>query len=302
MSRFTLAIAVVALLAATASVQPGAASQLIDRNATDVKLVVDSRGEALITYRAAGQLKHVLAWGAVNAVAPSEDAKQVAFKLDYSGGYGKYRVNGYFQPDSSANWVCLPYDGPELALEVAACKAPDGSYWALQSWQRALPDLGVGPTPAQSAPELHLSHWTGALPVLSITVDWAYRKYDHLFGTFSYEGMGVYGFKSTPAGAPLDSFGRNIYVDTFNSAYGPGWKRENSFLTHGPDGSFCYGFFPHGASPAGAGIKYRATVEGPGVTPDVMWQEPAPGPFNATTEAADRAQLKAIGDPHCTVG
>jgi hypothetical protein len=33
-----------------------------------------------------------------------------------------------------------------------------------------------------------------------------------------------------------------------------------------------------------------------------MWQGAAPGPFNATTEAADNAQLKAIGDPHYTVG
>jgi len=41
---------------------------------------------------------------------------------------------------------------------------------------------------------------------------------------------------------PLDSYGRNVFVDTFGSAYGPGWKRENSFLTHGPGGAFCYGF------------------------------------------------------------
>jgi hypothetical protein len=43
---------------------------------------------------------------------------------------------------------------------------------------------------------------------------------------------------------PLDSFGRNIYVDTFSSPYGAGWKRDNRFLTHNAKGSFCYGFFP----------------------------------------------------------
>ena len=32
----------------------------------------------------------------------------------------------------------------------------------------------------------------------------------------------VFGFRSTPAGVPLDTFGRNIYVDTFDSAYGAG--------------------------------------------------------------------------------
>jgi hypothetical protein len=302
MCRSALGLALVGLVALAANVRPVEASQLIDRNATDVTLAVDAKGEALVTYRAGGQLKHVLAWGAVNAIAPRAGAKQVAFKLDYSGGYGKYHVTGYFAPGSPAGWACLPYDGPKLAFEVAACKAPDGSYWALQSWQRSLPDLGATPTAAQSAYELHLSHWTGALPTLSVTVDWAYRKYDHLFGTFTYAGAGVYGFKATSAGVPLDTFGRNIYVDTFDSAYGAGWKRENSFLTHGPKGSFCYGFFAHGSHPAGTGTEYRATVDGPGVTPDVMWQGAAPGPFDAATEASDDAQLKAIGDPHCTVG
>src|SRR5947207_12608839 len=61
-----------------------------------------------------------------------------------------------------------------------------------------------------------------------------------------------------------------------DSACGGGWKRDNSFLTHRAKGSFCYGLFPHGSHPAGSGKKYRATAEGPGVTPDVMWQGEAP--------------------------
>ena len=66
------------------------ASQLIDRNAHDVQLAVDAKGEALITYTAGGKLKHVLAWDAVNAIAPTHARAQVAFKLDYAGGWGKY--------------------------------------------------------------------------------------------------------------------------------------------------------------------------------------------------------------------
>ena len=281
------------------AVPAAGASQLIDRNATNVKLEVDAKGEAMITYQVGGKVKHVLAWGAVNAIPPTTDEQQVAFKLDYSGGYGKYHVGHYWQ---TADWVCLPYDGPALAWKVAACKAPDGSYWALQAWQRALPDYGARPSAQQSAVELHLSHWTGAAPTFSVTMDWSYRKYDHLFGTFTYGGIGVYGFKASSSGVPLDGFGRNVYLDTFDSAYGAGWKRENSFLTHGPKGSFCYGFYPHGSHPAGNGTKYRITAEGPGVAPDAMWQGNAPGPFNATEEAAARAQLLALGDPHCTVG
>jgi len=287
-----------AIVAGVVAAPVAGASQLIDRNAQHVTLEVDAIGEAMITYEKGGQIKHVLAWGAVNAMPPTRGRRQLAFKLDYSGGYGKYRKTLYWQ---TAPWVCLPYDGPELAWNVGACKAPDGSYWALQAWQRELPDLGARASTEQAAWELHLSHWTGATPVLSIETDWSYSKFDHLFGTLTYGGLGVYGFKSSEFGAPLDSFGRNIYVDTFDSAYGKGSRRENSFLTHGPKGSFCYGFYPHGSSPSGDGTRYRATVEGPGVAPDVMWEGAAPGPYNALRDAAANAREKTLGDRNCTV-
>jgi hypothetical protein len=256
----------------------------------------NAKGEAMLTYTAAGKLKHVLAWGAVNAMAPTPRRKQVAFKLDYSGGYGKYHRTTYWDV---FNGACLPYDGPAIAWTVAACKAADGSYWALQSWQRDLPNYGIAATAPQQVWELRLSHWTGAAPVLSVTTDWSYRKYDQIFGTYTYNGVGIYGFKSTSSGMPLDSFGRNIYVDTFSSVYGAGWKRDNSFLTHKQKGSFCYGFYPHGSHPAGNGTQYRATAEGPGVAPDVMWQGTSPGTYDAAADGTANAELKALEDPKC---
>jgi hypothetical protein len=69
-------------------------------------------------------------------------------------------------------------------------------------------------------------------------------------------------------------------VDTYNSRYGRGWKRENGFLTHRGSGAFCYGFYPHGNRPVGKGEAYRASVIGPGVTPIMYWQDVAPGPFD----------------------
>jgi hypothetical protein len=297
MARGVIA-ATAALLAALVLVPLAVGSQLIDRNAQAVKLEVDAKGEAMLTYTSGGTLKHVLAWGAVNAIPPSASSKQVAFSLDYSGGWGKYRLTSYW---TRAPWVCLPYDGPALAWQVTACKAPDGSYWALQAWQRMLPNWGVTPTAAQSAWELHLSHWTGNTPALQIALDWSYHRFVHLFGTFTYAGGPVYGFHSTSTGAPLDTFGRNIYVDTFDSAYGSGWKRENSFLTHRPKGTFCYGFYPHGEHPIGAGSKYRATVIGPGVTPDVMWDGNGIGPYDAAGDATANAEQKTFADPSCKV-
>ena len=204
------------------------------------------------------------------------------------------RANSYWK-----TFTCPAYDGPALAWESAACKAPDGSYWAIQEWQRQLPDYGLAPTSAQAANEVHLSHWTGPLPVLTIRMNWAYKRYDHLFGTLTYAGTGVYGFHSTAGGEPLDRFGRNLYIDTFDSAYGPGWERDNSFLTHRPGGSFCYGFYPHSANPAGNGSKYRATIIGPGVTPDLMWAGDAPGPYDATAQTDANAAIVALDDPLC---
>ena len=81
----------------------------------------------------------------------------------------------------------------------------------------------------------------------------------------------MHGFQVTPQGCLLDDYGRNLYVDTRDSRYGPGCRRENSFLAQRPNGAFCYGFYPHAGRPAGKGTQYRGTVIGPGVAPDVMW-------------------------------
>ena len=82
-----VAIAAVAWLAAT----PSHASELIARNATQVRLEVNRAGQALLTYRSQGNVRRVLAWGAINA-APSESGRrQVEFRLDYSGGWGTFR-------------------------------------------------------------------------------------------------------------------------------------------------------------------------------------------------------------------
>jgi hypothetical protein len=182
---------------------------------------------------------------------------------------------------------------------VTACTAPDGSHWALQSWQRALPVYGAAPTAKQAAWELRLSHWTGAAAQLRVRLNWAYGRFHHLFGTLTYRGRPVHGFRSTPAGQPLDTFGRNVYLDTLDSAYGAGWRRENGFLTHLGSGAFCYGLFPHDGRPSGAGQRYRATVSGPGVTPDVAWEAPAPGPFVRALDVVANDRIESLGDALC---
>jgi hypothetical protein len=249
-------IAALALVATTEA----SASQLIDRNATGVRLAANSKGEALLTYRARGAWQHVRVWGAVNARQPRAGIPQVHLAKDYSGRYWQSFRN-----------QCRPYDGPPLAFVVTACRAPDGSYWAVQSWQRTVPNFGArARLPVQRASELHVSHWTGPLAKLEVWTDWVYAgRYHHLFGRLTYNGGPVYGFSSTRQGVPRDGYGRNIYLDTFNSRYGKGWHRENGFLAHRPTGAFCYGFYPFTSRGSGNGSQYRLTVIGPGVTPDV---------------------------------
>ena len=263
------------------------ASQLIARNASGISLEVNAKGTALVTYRAQGKLTHLLAWGAVNARQrpATPKIKQVALKLDYSGGWLHHR-----QTWKTFKNTCRAYDGPELAWFVTGCKASNGSYWALQSWQTPLPDLGFLPwLPEQRAWELHVSHWTGPLAQLDVHTDWIYAGHFHdLFGRLTYRGKPVFGYATTRFGAPLDGFGRLLYLDTFNSRYGRGWRRENSFVAHNPTGMFCYGFYPFDPTKGGYvhppgqaavrgpgnGERYRITVEGPGLTPDVVWTGP----------------------------
>jgi hypothetical protein len=271
---------------------PATASQLIDRDASDIHLKVDTRGRALVEYRAEGRERHVLVFGAINARAPDPGPgplrPQARFKVDYSGGWGTY---GKVIWPGFRN-ACRPYDGPPLPWLVTACKAPDGSYWAIQDWQADLPDLGFVPwTASQRRWHLQLSHWSGPPARLEVYQDWIHGGQIHnLFGRVTYRGRPVHGYGTTRHGAPTDGYGRLVYIDTYDSAYGRGWRRENAITTHRPNGNFCYAFFNRnpsvggnvhppgyrgGLRPRGNGTAYRVTALGPGVTPDLLWKAKA---------------------------
>ena len=314
------AVTVAALLAFLVAAGGASAAQLIDRNASNVRISIDAKGEALLTYDKAGATKHVLIWGAVNALPPTPGARQVKFRLDYAGGWGKYRTLYW----KTFRGSCGTYDGPALPDLVAACKAPDGSYWAAQSWPQPLPDLGYTPwNAARRADWLEVSHWTGPVAQLETGMDWVYNgRFQDLFGRYTYKGQPVYGFGTTRYGAPTDGFGALIYLDTFNSVYGPGWRRENSFVSHNPTGAFCYGFYPFDPTKGGyahppgqtavrgpgVGEKYRLLAEGPGVTPNVAVIVPGLHPFDPRNpadvrqEAQGSAQLASYGDKSCRAG
>ena len=247
-------------------------------------------GVALSTYRTSRGVRHVLAWGAVDARTPSQERGQVQFRVDYSGGWGSFHRPVWKTPRNT----CRRYTGPRLPYVIAACTAPDGSHWALQRWQRQRQNFALRPSrPEDDAWELRLSHWTGQVARLEVWQDWSYGgRFRHLFGRLTYRGSPVYGYSTTRQGDPLDLYGRVLSLDTFDSAYGPGWRRENGFVARRPTGMFCYGFVPHstpsGVRPPGTGTRYRLSVSGPGVTPDVTWVGRALHAFDPA-QAADRA-------------
>ena len=121
-------------------------------------------------------------------------------------------------------------------------------------------------------------------------------------------GQPVYGFGTTRSGIPTDSYGRSLYIDTFDSAYGPGWKRETSIVFRNPSGAFCYSFwptrdvslpgYPNNLRPAGTGSRYRIIVPGPGVTPDLVWEGDGLPAFDPGNRSRPRTstQMNALLD------
>jgi hypothetical protein len=203
--------------------------------------------------------------------------------------------------------ACKPYSGPPLPLFVAGCDAPDGSYWALQSWQGKLPDGGYPPTGSEADYELHLAHWNVPLPTFEAWANWTSNELDRVYGHLVYDGAGVYGFSATSSGNPLDGFGRNVYVDVHDPPWGSGWFRFNSGLTHNPKGAlldsgapalggnFCLGMYAlYGRTQPAMGDSYRLTVLGSGVMPIQRIEVASPGPFDATTQAAAKANERTF--------
>ena len=217
----------------------------------------------------------MVAWGATNARQPTQVVEQTEFRVDYSGGwrtFGRPVWKGFRNS-------CGRYRGPALPFLVTACTARDGSHWAVQRWQRHQANFGLPPWKAGhgacGAPPLPLA-WPGreARGVARLELR---RPLAPPLRSADVPGLPVHGFATTPTGDPLDRYGRVLYLDTLDSAYGAGWRRENGFVARRPDGTFCYGFVPHTSHtgerrPAGNGARYRLAVSGPGVTPDVLWE------------------------------
>lgn len=302
-----LAVWVAALVLVPAA---AASTPLGDLAVRDLRLQVNGNGKALLTYRLDdGRIRNVLVWGAINARAPSTSTPQVAFHFDYSGGLASL---GHFAAPRFVN-RCAPYDGPSLPHLVTACKAPDGTYWAVQAWRRLLPMRGFAPwLPNQRKLEFHVSHWSGPLAQLEVSQNWTYRgRWQGIFGRLTYLGRPVFGYH-TPSATRRDPYARFVYIDAHDSSYGAGWRHDTAIVTHSGNGAFCYSFVPQ-APPSGypdraprgpaIGDAHRVTVLGPGVTPDVEWIGGSLGAYDSAQDATYNRlfdQLVGPSDGVCT--
>jgi hypothetical protein len=303
---------VIAAMAVAGWLPAGAGGAILgDASVSDPTLKVSADGTALVEYTTdAGVRRHVLVWGAINGLPHQSGpgSQQQRFEFDYSGGWKSRNDPRYWR---TLRNTCRPYDGPKLPFFVAGCKAPDGSYWALQAWRRNLPMRGFASwTPKQKGVELHVSHWSGELAQLQVYRHWTYgRKLQGIFGRLLYRGRPVYGTRTASASI-RDEWSRNVSIDTLDSDYGPGWKHDTAITTHVGNGGFCYSFVRQ-APPAGypsdrpngdgLGTHHRFSAIGPGVTPIVQVTLPRLTRFDAAAEQAATRRFDEIlgGDAHC---
>jgi hypothetical protein len=206
--RVAVALAVAASLGATASA--GGSIFVVD----DVRpaLRVDARGTAEIS------------WHGQSVIVPAKG------QLTHGGSLAGADVS-------------KPASVRGLTLALVTRRTPDGTLWALQSWQV---EPG-GPS------EVHLARWKGAPTGLALSSDGG-----RVTGSATFQGKPVTGTTSTLEGKHLRIY---VYLDCFAcpAAHGARWARMLGVAPK-PDGTFAVLIRPEWLAK-----RYRATVAGPNI-------------------------------------
>ena len=89
--RKRLKVLLCAFLCVLGAAGPASASKIIAGNASRIQLAVDSRGQALVTYRDNGRVRRLLAWGAIGygidwLAGTSRVFTAIGFMLGGAGG------------------------------------------------------------------------------------------------------------------------------------------------------------------------------------------------------------------------
>ena len=235
-----------AVIAAAVLAPSATASQLIDRNASGIRLKVSRDGKAMLSYPRGVYDRHPRAGTGtfshgrrdLNARHPGKARKQVQIQARPAP-----RGCGHRSAESSASGT------PAARMTAQDPQSTSSPPARRRTARTGLSRSGVGrsrtsasrPGGGNSAFGPSTSHIG---PVRSPSskgyTDWSWSgRFHHIFGRLTYLGRPVHGYRTTKRyGARLDKYGRAVYLDTFGSRYGPGWRRENSFVTHKPTGVF----------------------------------------------------------------
>ena len=245
-------LTVLSLLAALFPATAFGSAIIGDRNVRNPTLAVNKQGIALVRYTTEQPASaHVLAWGAVNATRASGRPRRRRSRNSSSTtrAAGRARRTRDLLEDVQERVHALHGPGAAVLrrrLHGARRELLGAAELAAQPADRRLRRRG---RPAQKAFELHLSHWSGPaagardLPALDVR-----RHAQGFFGRLTYQGQPVFGTRSASASVERP-FARNIYIDVFDSDYGPGGSTTRD--QHAPgNGGFCYTFVPQ-APPAG---------------------------------------------------
>ena len=226
------------------------------------------RGDALVGYRSATAEADGARLGRRERPTAVAGVPQVEFEVDDTGGRETRwrRVTRVPQRLPAVR-------RPAARHVVTGCKAPDGSYWALQRWQRLAADARRRPVAAgHTAVELHLSHWTGPLPARGLAELDVRRPLAGPLRTADVSGEPVHGFR-TPSRPVATPTRRSSTSTRFNSPYGPGWKPDTGdraptsgtapSVTASSPQALPPGLSVAGGARAGNGERHRVT-HGPG--------------------------------------
>jgi hypothetical protein len=214
-----LRFGVLSSLAICVPALPAGAALKIDSDTTAESLTVDVHGRAQVSWTVNGTRRTAVVAGS------------------------SVRYRGRLTKAASAARVA-----PTVPFALVQLRLPDGEQFALQRLRRTGQYGALGPW------ELYLARWHGDPTQLTVT-----ESRRRVCGTVTYHGAAVYGSAHTRTGNPLDSLGRNIYIDSLRPS---GWYRLMGVLAR-----------PRGYALAirrgWLGSRYRARVIGPNIGGDL---------------------------------
>ena len=219
--------------------------------------------------------RHVLVWGAINARTP--DSRPAAGPL-LARLHGRPAAAAARPSGSASATPAAATTAPSSATSSPAARRRDGSYWALQRWQRNLPIRGLAAVDAwQRAYELRLSHWVGPLAQVESTRTGRSRRRAGHLRPHDIRGKPVHGFHTPSTASRRDTYGRcrlhrharlgiRAGLEARRRQGAPSQERR-LLLQLRPPGAAAR--LPDDRAPRGPGNgdRHRVTAMGPGVTP-----------------------------------